>query len=327
VNKKKILFISKGAHAASTRYRALVYFNILETNGWHPVHMTARHNLLSRMRLLHRALSADVVVVLRKTFGNPFLRLLRICSKHLIFDLDDAIFCNSNGSVSRRRENRFAQMARNCQQVWAGNLYLNEIAGRHNGSVITLPTSLTIDKYIVDTKKPDDHIDLVWIGSGSTQRYLEEALPILERLADRLPCLRLKIVADFDLPSQRLNTLAVRWSENRESKQLSSAHIGIAPMPDNAWTRGKCGLKVLQYMAAGLPVVSSPSGVNGKIVEHGVNGFLAEGLEEWQVAIGKLAPDPDLRKMMGETGRRIVVEHYSVEETCCKMLEALEALS
>ncbi|MCK4486347.1 MAG: glycosyltransferase, partial [Desulfobacterales bacterium] len=267
---------------------------------------------------------ADVVVILRKTFSLPFFCLLHLCSKHLIFDLDDAIFCRSNGKPSRTRQKRFAHVARRCQQIWAGNVYLADTARRYNAVVSIVPTSLATGKYALKTQKASDHLDIVWIGSSSTRKYLEAALPFLERLVDSFPHLRLKIVADFDVTTSQLPTIAIPWSEDTESEALVSAHIGIAPMPDNPWTRGKCGLKVLQYMAAGLPVVSSPAGVNGEIVEHGVTGFLAESPEEWQVAIEKLVRDPNLRESMGQAGRKRVIERYSVDVTYRKMAQALD---
>jgi glycosyltransferase involved in cell wall biosynthesis len=138
--------------------------------------------------------------------------------------------------------------------------------------------------------------------------------------------LRLKIVADFDLPTEHLRTLAIPWSEKGESEALASAHIGIAPMPDNSWTQGKCGLKVLQYMAVGLPVVSSPVGVNRNIVEHEVTGFLAESPYEWQVAIERLVRNPDLRRVMGKEGQKRVIEDYAINVTFRKMISSLESM-
>ncbi|MDY6987999.1 MAG: glycosyltransferase family 4 protein [Thermodesulfobacteriota bacterium] len=323
MSQKSVLFVSKGKHAASTRYRALAYFEGLRTRAWEPVHMAARNNPLSRMELLRRASQADVVVILRKTFGIPFFRLLRMCSKYLILDLDDAVFCRSNGKPSRTRQKRFAYMAGHCQQIWAGNNYLADAARSYNQAVTVLPTSLVPEKYAVNTNKPADVVDLVWIGSSSTRQYLEACLPLLERLAKSFPHLRLKIVADFSLPSRHLHILPVPWSEDVESEALSSAHIGIAPMPDTPWTRGKCGLKVLQYMAASLPVVSSPAGVNGEIVKHGTTGFLCRGAEEWEAAIKRLIRDPDLGTRMGKAGRKRVLENYAVDVTCKKMAHAL----
>ena len=116
--------------------------------------------------------------------------------------------------------------------------------------------------------------------------------------------LRLKIMADFDLPDHQLRIETTQWNEKGEVQVLASAHIGIAPMQDNSWTRGKCGLKVLQYMAAGLPVVSSSVGVNRNIVDHATTGFRAERQDGWFTVVEKLIPNPALRQLMGETGRR-----------------------
>jgi glycosyltransferase involved in cell wall biosynthesis len=323
---KSILFITKSKHAPSTRYRATAYFNLLRSTGWHPMQIAAKKNPLARLRLLYSASKADVVVILRKTFSGSFFHLLRLCSSRIVLDLDDAIFCRSNGTYSTTRWNRFTRIASRCQQIWAGNEYLADIAGKYNSSVIILPTSLSIEKYTQYLKKPTQYLDLVWIGSNSTRKYLETGLPMLERIADSFPRMRLKIVADFDLPSRRLHTVTVPWSEEKESEALSSAHIGIAPMPNNSWTKGKCGLKILQYMAAGLPVVSSPAGVNGEIVKHGVTGFLAESPEAWLRAIEKLAQDPDLRHVMGKAGQKRVTNCYSIDFTYQKMLRALDML-
>ena len=322
---KQILFISKGENSASTRYRALSYFEPLRSNGWEPLHITA-HGILPRIKLLGIANQAEVVVILRKTFGLSFLRLLRLCSKNLVFDLDDAVFCRSDGEPSKSRQMSFEKVISNCEQVWAGNLYLADRARQYNEAVKILPTSLDYRKYLLEVEKDSDYFDLVWIGSRSTQKYLKESLPLLESLSEIIPNLRLKIVADFDLPTKRLETVAVPWSEEVEAEALASAHVGIAPMPDDPWTKGKCGLKVLQYMAAGLPVVSSPAGVNREIVQQGVTGFLAEKAGDWKTAIERLFHDSELRHSMGKAGQKRVIEHFSVDETFRKMSESLNSL-
>jgi glycosyltransferase involved in cell wall biosynthesis len=326
MNSKSILFISKGESAPSTRYRALAYFHLLKANGWQPFHIAARGDPLSRLKLLRSACRSDVVVILRKTFSVPFLRLLRSCCKRLVFDLDDAVFLRSNGKPSRTRHNRFARVARHCNQIWVGNEYLADIARDSGGSVITLPTSVDPEKYAIDAEKRTDRLVLVWIGGSSTRKYLEWALPCLEQLADSLPGLNLKIVADFQLFSHHLQIDAVPWSEETESEALTSAHIGIAPMPANPWTQGKCGLKILQYMAAGLPVVASSAGVNDEIVQQGVTGFLADSPDAWRSAVNELAHDPDLPRSMGEAGRKLVEERYSVKVTWRRMARALDRL-
>jgi glycosyltransferase involved in cell wall biosynthesis len=322
---KQILFISKGENSASTRYRALSYFELLRSNGWKPLHITA-HGILPRIKLLGLAKQAKVVVILRKTFSLSFLRLLRLCSKNLVFDLDDAVFCRSDGEPSKSRQMSFEKLTSICEQVWAGNLYLADKARQYNEAVKILPTSLDYRKYLPEVEKGSDYFDLVWIGSRSTQKYLKESLPLLESLSEIIPNLRLKIVADFGLPTIRLKTLAAPWSEQGEAKALASAHVGIAPMSDDPWTKGKCGLKVLQYMAAGLPVVSSPAGVNREIVQQGVTGFLAGNAGDWKTAIKRLFRDSELRHSMGMAGQKRVIEHFSVDETFRKMSEALNSL-
>ena len=167
MNHKRILFISKGENAASTRYRGLCYFNALSSDGWEPEHITVRDNPLFRLKLLKRANRADVVVILRKTFSAPYLSMLRLCSRHLVFDLDDAIFCRSNGAVSNTRRNRFARVAGSCRQIWAGNEYLAAESRRFNRAVTLLPTSLAPGKYMMDAEKPAENMDLVWIGRAS----------------------------------------------------------------------------------------------------------------------------------------------------------------
>jgi len=323
--RKNILFVSKGKDSASTRYRALAYFNALQSSGWCPIHLTVR-GTLPRLKLLGIAKEAEVVVILRKTFSLSFLRLLRLCSKNLVFDLDDAVFCRSDGEPSKSRQMSFEKVTSICEQIWAGNLYLADKAKQYNEAVKILPTSLDYRKYVPKMEKNQDHFDLVWIGSRSTRKYLKECLPALESLSENIPDLRLKIVADFDLPTKRLKTVSVPWSDEVEAEALASAHVGIAPMSDDPWTKGKCGLKVLQYMAAGLPVVSSPAGVNKEIVQHGKSGFLAENFDDWRQSINKLFSEPDLRDTMGKAGQKRVIEHFSVDVTFKKMSECLNSL-
>jgi glycosyltransferase involved in cell wall biosynthesis len=210
--------------------------------------------------------------------------------------------------------------------VWAGNRHLADAAASINGHVSLLPTSIRPDRYDVAAEKPRNHVDLVWIGSSATRKYLVEALPAMEALAQRYPQLRMKIVADFDLETRDLVTLPVTWSEAVEARELAASHIGIAPMPDNPWTRGKCALKILQYMAAGLPVVASPAGVNRDVVIDGETGYLAASRDQWTDALQKLVCDAGLRERQGRLGRQRVLESYSEIATARSMLADLDSL-
>ena len=323
---RSILFISQGADHAPTRYRAKAYFPMLRAAGWEPAHLTAERGPGARMALLRAARRAEVVVVLRKTFTPLFRLPLRLAARRLVLDYDDAVFVRDDGTSSWVRAWHFAAMARSCDAVWAGNAYLAEAARRHCPHVAVLPTSVDPAAYDPAADKPTDHLDMVWIGSNSTRKYLEAVLPALAAAARRVPELRLKIVADFDLPHAPLPVWVVPWSSAGEAEALARAHIGIAPMPDDPWTRGKCGLKVLQYMAAGLPVVASDAGVHREIVVDGQTGRLAAAEARWEAALTALATDPAARRAWGEAGRRRVQEHYSTARTFEIMMQTLRTI-
>jgi glycosyltransferase involved in cell wall biosynthesis len=155
-------------------------------------------------------------------------------------------------------------------------------------------------------------VQLVWVGSGSTLHGLEAIRPLLEDLGRTYPGLRLKLVCDRFLSLRHLRVLSCPWSEATEAAQLAAADIGISWVPDDLWSRGKCALKVLQYMAAGLPVVANPVGVQAELVQHGQTGFLVRTGPEWIEAVGRLRSDPELRERMGRAARRRVEKEFSV---------------
>jgi glycosyltransferase involved in cell wall biosynthesis len=323
--RKRLLFIAKGRDDAATRYRCTQYFPDWEGRGWQPVLASAKDGLWAKMRLLAMARQSDAVFVNRKMFPPFFTRLLRRASPVLIFDFDDALFAHSDGSFSATRRTRFAAMLRASDLVFAGNDYLATEARQYNANVQVIPTAVDSARYTPAAQGDDPPcLDLVWIGSRSTRKYLEAILPFLEQAAAVVPGLRLKIVSNFTLPGERLPIDSEPWREETEAGALASSHIGIAPLWDDPWTRGKCALKVLQYMAAGLPVVSSAVGANAEAVEDGVSGLLvANTSEAWVRALRVLAEDGALRRRMGEHGRRIVEERYDKSVVFDRMAAAL----
>jgi glycosyltransferase involved in cell wall biosynthesis len=218
-------------------------------------------------------------------------------------------------------------MASACDHLLAGNGFLAAAAACHNPAVTVVPTCIDAGHYAGDHPKPRDSVDLVWIGSRSTRKYLVEALPALRLAAARVPRLRLKIIADFDLPDAGLATLAIPWSAATEARELGAAHIGIAPMRDDDWSRGKCALKVLQCMAAGLPVVSSAAGANAEIVLAGETGYLVGDDAAWAARIAELAGDATLRERLGAAGRRRASADYSLTAGFARLAGVFAALS
>jgi len=324
---KRILFLSKGEQDSSTRYRALQYFSYFKSAGWQPQHVTISGGLIAIIYALISAKQSDVVVLLRKSLPAPILWLLRKVSDRLVFDFDDAIFCNSDGSYSRTRMTRFIKTATMCDHIFAGNAYLAEEASKYNPAVTVAPTSVDTNKYALPRQNKPGTTVLVWIGSSSTRKYLEQALPFLEQASRVIPNLQLDVIADFELKSDHLTINSIAWSESSEAAALSKADIGIAPMPETDWTKGKCALKVLQYMAAGLPVITSKSGVNAYVVEDGVNGYLVSDDAQWSEQIALLSKDKRDLQEMGLAGIRRVKSEFDIEVVFQKLLAVLTNLN
>jgi glycosyltransferase involved in cell wall biosynthesis len=322
---KVILFVSKGENSSATRYRALQYFPKFIEAGWLPKHATISGGVIAIAKTLFAARHANVVVLLRKTFPSPIFWLLRKLSKKIIFDFDDAIFCNTDGSYSKTRMQRFETTVSNCDHVFAGNQYLADAAKKYNGAVTVIPTSVEVEKYNLTCQKDDSVFELVWIGSQSTRKFIAEIIPSLEISAQTIQNLQLKIIADFELTSSKLNIINERWSEKTEALALCKADVGLAPMPENNWTKGKCALKVLQYMAAGLPVISSPSGVNAYVVENGVSGYLATN-NQWSNLLNQMHSEKEKLVRIGGHGRSRAQSEFSTTVVFQKMLRSIDAL-
>jgi glycosyltransferase involved in cell wall biosynthesis len=262
---------------------------------------------------------ADVVILQRKLLQNWQRYLLRRAARFLVFDFDDAIFLRDSyaakGLHSAGRLRRCAALVKAADVVMAGNTFLRDWAGRWAGKdrVHLMPTCVDPLRYpLAEHNGTGEEIQLVWIGSSSTLRGLEAVRPLLEEIGRRLPGLSLKLICDCFLRLDRLRVQPCPWTEAGETRALAAADIGISFIPDDPWSRGKCGLKVLQYMAAGLPVVGNPVGVQADLIRHGETGFLVKTPEQWVAALGRLAGEPRLRRRMGRAGRRRVEAEFSV---------------
>ena len=320
-----ILFITKSRDDSATRYRAAVLFGELKNRGWRIIHVPGDEAGF-RLRALVGAWSADVLFVQRRFIREPVWTLLRLLCPRVVFDFDDAIFLKSSGKATKGRTRRFRRMVRGSRLVLVGNEYLAAEARRFNPQVRAFPTSIETGRYPENHGPAPGAPELVWIGSRSTSKYLRAMPEIFQALHEELPAVRLKVIADFAWEDALLPCVNVGWSADTEITELQSARIGIAPMPDDPWTRGKCALKVLQYMAAGLPVVSSDCGANAEVVEPGVTGLLAGSPAEWVQAVRQLLGDEELRRRMGEAGRQRVMEFYAQERIVNATVDALESL-
>ena len=202
------------------------------------------------------------------------------------------------------------------------------LAVRAPERVHLFPTSIDPDCYrAAEHTRAGGACELIWIGSRSTAPSLFSARPGIAAATGRLPGLKTKLICDWfpDLPGVRV--IPCRWSAETEAAELAAADIGVSWLPDHPWSRGKCGLKVLQYMAAGLPVVANPIGVHREMIEHGRTGFLAETADEWCGAITKLAQSAETRARMGREARRVIAERYNIHSRAHDFVRLLVLLA
>jgi len=313
---RRVLVITNNLDQASFRVRMSVLVGPLRARGIDlDVHVRPR-GMRARRRLLRTASSYDAVVLQRKFLDPGDARLLQRASRKIIYDIDDALMFQQKpaGLIERwRTRRRFTATANVVDVVVAGNEYLADIFRQRGSETIVLPTVVDVSRYAIKRHVQTDTPRLVWIGSRSTLGYLNLIYPALAAARRTLPGLRLVVIADAAPVDAPLPVDFVRWSESTESQSLAGGDIGIAPTPDDAWTRGKCGFKIVQYLATGLPVIASPVGANTTLVQPSVTGFLPASQDQWTSAVLQLAGDASMRELMGQRGRALAEESLSLE--------------
>lgn len=283
---------------------------------------------LSTLFVLHRY---DVVHVHREMapLGPPVFEWIvaRLFGKPIVYDFDDAIWLPNVSDANRavggmKWHSKVASICAWSRRVVCGNAYLADYALRFNEHVVVIPTVLDTAGLHVRTGSSGDVLVIGWTGSHSTVDYLQPIVPALRELAKAVE-FRFRVIADrrpsFDVP----NLEFVEWRKESEIEDLSAIDIGVMPMPHTEWARGKCGLKILQYMAMGIPTVADAVGVNGDIIRPGTDGWLAATPQQWTARLRDLAVDGETRRRMGAAARERVVAEYSVEANTEKFLAAV----
>lgn len=348
-----ILFLPKYSRAgASSRYRSFQYFPAIElaslnfsvsplfddvylAHKYQHGHACLRDVLGALFRRIWTVLTVQrgTVVFIEYELLPYFPALLerwivwRGCK--LVLDYDDALFhqydAHRNPLVSILLGNKISHVMGQATTVVTGNSYLADYAKRSGASrVEVIPTVVDLARYpLTDSESDPKAFTIGWIGSPSTARYLKEIAPALSELCKGSRA-RVCLIGTgpIDLPKVPFEVIA--WNENTEVNEIRRFDVGIMPLTEEPWTRGKCGFKLIQYMACGLPVVASPVGVNCEIVDDGVNGYLASTTDEWVFALKSLMADPELRRQMGAAGRKRVEEKYCLAITAPRFVELLK---
>jgi glycosyltransferase involved in cell wall biosynthesis len=318
----------------SFRHRMRSLIPTLEAAGWQvraERFPGGRYGLRTwERRSLLRA--ADVVVLHQIKLSALEARLFAAFARRRVFDVDDAIYVRKPRRLgdapdeSPWRKRKFAATCRWVDEVAAGNDVLAGVARASAHAVTVLPTSIDTAAYR-PTTAADDPPTIAWIGSPENLIYLEMIRPALARLTIRHPTLKMRVICSRFPVWPEVNVECVAWSSATEAKSLAEAHIGVMPLTDDAWSRGKCAFKLLQYMAAALPCVASPVGANTEAVIDGVNGFHARSAEEWERNLESLIISPQLRARFGAAGRAHVESRYSMRTYRERYLALLERLA
>ena len=313
------------------RYRLRAFDPALQSAGWTLTPEALARGAFGRLAQFARAGRYDAVVLQRKLLPHWQFAILRRNARRLAFDFDDAVLYRDSydrrGPHSRRRAARFRQTVRGVDTVIAGNDFLADCAlraGARPERVQVIPTCIETARYApVPPAGGRAGLDLVWIGSSSTLQGLEQQRALWERVGREVPGVRLRVICDRFPTFDGLPVVGVPWSEATEAAELAAGDVGISWIPDDLWSRGKCGLKVLQYQAAGLPVLANPVGVHPEMIASGVSGFLPRTDDEWVAAIRTLANDGSLRARMRQAARANVEAFYSVSAWSAAFVAAL----
>jgi glycosyltransferase involved in cell wall biosynthesis len=351
--KKRILFLTKYDQAGpSSRYRTYQYLPYLTDIDYTVSPLLAReylHNRFTRGRffklwfiikvyskriwcILNHAHQYDLLVIeyeLLPYFPAWLERYLHWRNIRYIVDYDDALFhqydLHKNSLVRKLLGNKIATVMRLSSHVVAGNAYLAEYAKQAGAKQVSIiPTVVDLANYRQAGQfKKADIFTIVWIGSPSTTPYLQEVLHALQSLNEQYT-FRLRLIGAGEINLPGIDVERLEWQQDKEVEYISQCHVGIMPLPDTPWTRGKCGFKLIQYMACGLPVIASPVGMNN-IILNKHNGFLATNLKNWTQAFEQVLIQPQMITKLGTEGRRVVEKKYCLEVNIKLFREVLKS--
>jgi glycosyltransferase involved in cell wall biosynthesis len=315
-----VLLLGYGLDQPSFRHRMASIIGPLEMAGFQvrPERFPSRRYGLRSWERRELLRWADVVVLHQIKLSAIEARLVATLSRRRVFDVDDAIYVRKprrlgdpvDESIWRRR--KFAATCRWVDVVAAGNDVLAAVARPAAHDIVILPTSIDTSVYRATSASAADPPTIAWIGSPENLIYLEMIRPALARLAARHPTLKLRVICSQFPDWPEIHVERVAWSSQTEAGSLAAAHIGVMPLTDDAWSRGKCAFKLLQYMAASLPCVASPVGANTEAVLDGVTGFHARSIDEWEQTLERLIVSAALRARCGANGHAHVEKRYAL---------------
>jgi glycosyltransferase involved in cell wall biosynthesis len=344
-NCKHLLFIVQYPEnvSPSQRFRFELYKNVLAQNGFsvttQPFIDKAGYAIIFKKGFFLQKAWAVTKGFLRRTLllfnmkqydfvllecgaapiGPPVLEwiIVKWLKKKLIYDFDGAIWVPQVSEMNRlygflKNPGKTVSITQWAHKVSCGNEFLCNYARQHNKNVLYNPTCVDTERHHnIPSQQEVEKVTIGWTGSFSTLQYLKLIEPVLQKL-QTVYDFNFKVICNQQPELSIKNLQYVEWTAENELTELAGCQIGLMPLTQDEWSEGKCGFKLIQYLALEMPAVASPVGVNKKIIEEGVNGFLCNSREEWYAAIEKLLLDADLRKQMGKAGRKKIIHEYSL---------------
>jgi len=342
---KKVLFIAHHRldRSPGQRYRFEQYFEWFQKNGiecelsnlldekdditlystgnyWEKFKIALR-SFKKRREDLARIKDFDAVLIYREallTRGIRFEKKIANTGVPIIFDFDDAIWVKdvSNGNKwlsFLKSSDKIKSILPLCKYVTAGNQYLADYAKKYNPNVAVIPSTIDCNKYVpIESNK--QQVVIGWVGSHTTVKHFELVVNVYQKLKEKYgDAIAFKVIGDPTYSNEKLGIIGEAWDNSKEVELFNSIDIGVMPLDEDPWTKGKCGMKGLLYMSVGKPAVMSAVGMNTDIIENGKNGFIPIGEQEWFEVLCRLIDNPELRNQIGAKGRETVVEKYSVE--------------
>jgi glycosyltransferase involved in cell wall biosynthesis len=338
----------------SQRFRFEQYFQILSANGhshylqsflssyyWRIIFnkgnlfrktVAMLAGFVKRFFILFKIRSFDFVFIHREVapIGPPIFEWLiaNVFQKKIIYDFDDAIWSTDKkeeGKMEKiiRWRSKVKSICKWSYKVSCGNEYLCDYAKQFNSNVILNPTTIDtvhVHNPMLTVKERSNEINIGWTGSHSTLKYLNPIVPIIKSLEQKYPQLRFIVIANKKPELDIQSLVYIPWSITTEVEDLSIIDIGIMPLPDDEWSKGKCGFKLLQYMALNKPALASPVGVNARIIDEGINGYLCDSEESWITKLELLITNEELRQTLGKNGRKTVDKSYSISSNAANFL-------
>lgn len=315
-------------HYASSRHRVFQFFDRLRDRGFGCYHVPAplfsrKKRMAYLPRLFKLALTCDVLYIQKRLFPKWILNLVKRVNDHIIYDFDDAIYLHLS------RQEQLNHSLRSARLVIAGNAHLSEYAASYNPSIIEIPTVIDTDEVyaLPGQRHPDESRTLIgWIGMDPDRGDLDLVTDILSRISRTFPD-RVALLTIARKPYSHLAEMPqifTPWTLETSLQALQRIDIGIMPLENTEWNRGKCAFKLIQYSAVNTATVASPVGMNRDVVIQGSTGFLADIQEDWFEQLSLLIRDPDLRSKLGQNGRHHIEAKYSVKSTFDALVNGIE---